>query len=151
MDTNSLYDGPAGSSPGTAGQPAADQSTASPPGPRLFYANVEQFVTELIAHQYMRPVDSSGRNTRWTWCASWWRHREAVSRLNALWRAWEALRLDPTTGMAVWWRDFADPTMAVLFSETGPFRGCTPEHHNPKDGPLPLIPPPKGLFPRADV
>ncbi|MGV0111135.1 DUF4913 domain-containing protein [Arthrobacter sp. CP30] len=32
----------------------------------------------------------------------------AVSRLNALWRAWETLRLDPGTGMSDWWRIHAD-------------------------------------------
>lgn len=116
--------------------------------PELFYANVEEFVTDLLSQQYRRPVDPSGRGTQWQWCASWWRHREAVSRLNALWRAWESLRLNPTVGMALWWRDYADPTMAALFSPSGPFYGCTPREHLPGSEPLPLTPAPEGLFPR---
>ncbi|WP_221186477.1 DUF4913 domain-containing protein [Terracoccus luteus] len=41
-----------------------------------------------------------------------------------MWRAWEALRLDPATGMSVWWRDHADHHMTVLFSPEGPFAGA---------------------------
>ena len=51
-------------------------------------------------------------------------HR-AVSRLTALWRAWEHLRLE------------------VL---TGPIEGCTPDHRQPKDVPSPAAPLASGLF-----
>ena len=114
--------------------------------PQLFYSNVAQFVAEQLAPVYRRDVDLAGRSTTFTWCAQWWRHEEAVSRLTGLWRAWENLRMDPTTGLAVWWRDYVDPTMRVLFDEKGPFHGCTPRAHAPKGIPLPLAPPPKGLF-----
>lgn len=139
MDVESLYeqDPPA---PGSSAPASAE------PRAELFYATVEDFVTDLLAQQYRRPVDPSGRGTEWQWCASWWRHREAVSRLTALWRAWEALRLNPTVGMALWWRDYADPTMAVLFSPSGPFYGCTPRLHQPGSDPLPVLPAPPGLF-----
>ena len=113
---------------------------------QLFYPNVAQFVAEQLAPVYRRDIDLAGRSTTFTWCAQWWRHEEAVSRLTGLWRAWENLRLDPTTGLAVWWRDYADPTMRVLFDEKGPFHGCTPRAHAPKGIPLPLAPPPAGLF-----
>lgn len=139
MDVQALYD----QDPPAAG---ATPASAEEPQAELFYTNVEEFVADLLAQQYRRPVDPSGRNTEWQWCASWWRHREAVSRLTALWRAWEALRLNPTVGMALWWRDYADPTMAVLFSPSGPFYGCTPRLHQPGSDPLPLAPPPDGLF-----
>jgi hypothetical protein len=113
---------------------------------QLFYPNVEQFVTEQLAPVYRRDIDLAGRSTAFTWCAQWWRHEEAVSRLTGLWRAWESLRTEPTTGLAVWWRDYADPTMRVLFDEKGPFYGCTPKAHHPKGVPLSLDPPPEGLF-----
>jgi len=112
----------------------------------LFYSNVAQFVAEQLAPVYRRDIDLAGRSTTFTWCAQWWRHEEAVSRLTGLWRAWENLRTDPTTGLAVWWRDYADTTMRVLFDEKGPFHGCTPRAHNPKAIPLPLDLPPEGLF-----
>ena len=57
---------------------------------------------------YRRALDGTQR----TWCPEWWRHAEAPSRLEALWRAWEHLRLDPATGMSVWFRDHADHHMA---------------------------------------
>lgn len=114
--------------------------------PELFYSNVAAFVAEQLAPVYRRDIDLAGRSTTFTWCAQWWRHDEAVSRLTGLWRAWENLRTDPTTGLAVWWRDYADTTMRVLFDEKGPFHGCTPRTHTPKGIPLPLNPPPDGLF-----
>jgi hypothetical protein len=122
------------------------QGTAQP-APEMVFDNLEEFVTEFLVHQYQRPVVSHGR-AEFTWCASWWRHKEAVNRLNALWRAWEALRMDPTTGLANWWNSYADPTMAALFSNTGPFQGCTPAEHKPANKPLPVVPAPAGLYSR---
>ena len=49
-----------------------------------------------------------------TWCPERWRHAEAIARLEAPWRAWEHLRLDPALGMSVWLRDHADHHMVVL-------------------------------------
>ncbi|WP_370460793.1 DUF4913 domain-containing protein [Pseudarthrobacter sp. GA104] len=49
-----------------------------------------------------------------TWCPRWWNRPEAISRLEALWRAWEHLRLDGATGMTVWWRDHATHHMGIL-------------------------------------
>ncbi|WP_262925728.1 DUF4913 domain-containing protein [Kocuria atrinae] len=36
--------------------------------------------------------------------------------------------------------------MRTLFDEKGPFHGCTPRAHHPKGIPLPMDPPPEGLF-----
>ncbi|NMM17173.1 MAG: DUF4913 domain-containing protein [Cellulomonas sp.] len=54
------------------------------------------------------------------WCPQWWKDAEGTYRLEALWRAWEHVRLDPATGSSVWLRDHADPHMAVLLSSDGP-------------------------------
>lgn len=80
----------------------------------------------------------------------WWEYDEAVIRLEALWRAWEHLRLDPSTGMSVWWRDHADHHMAVLMDPEGKFAAAS--HYNGVNGagkgePLPYEPPPAGLLP----
>ncbi|MFJ4761680.1 DUF4913 domain-containing protein [Kocuria marina] len=123
-----------------------DEETTAEEERELVFANVAQFVAEQLAYQYRRDIDLAGRPTTFTWCAQWWRHEEAVSRLTALWRAWESLRTDPTTGLAVWWRDYADPTMRALFDEKGPFYGCTPREHAPKGISLPLESPPEALF-----
>jgi hypothetical protein len=63
------------------------------------------------------------------WCDQWWDHPEAVQRLEALWRAWEVLRLDGGTGMNTWWVDHADPQLAVLCNpDIGPFGHCHTTH-----------------------
>ena len=80
------------------------------------------------------------------WCPQWWRHAEAVARLEALWRAWEHLRQDAATGLSVWFRDHADHHMTILLDADGPFKGC--------DGRTPSIPStscrttrrPRGMF-----
>ena len=65
-------------------------------------------------------------------------------RLEALWRAWEHLRLDPATGMSVWWRDHADHHMRVLMADDGPFHGSPDAIDYGK--PLTHVEPPEGLF-----
>ena len=121
-------------------------ATADPaePAPELFYASVEEFVREQLAPMYRRALEGHQR----TWCPEWWRHAEAISRLEALWRAWEHLRLDPATGMSVWFRDHADHHMAVLLDSDGPFKRCSPDkgHGARQLEPLPLVEPPAGLF-----
>lgn len=59
-----------------------------------------------------------------SWCPRWWVHPEAVNRITALWLVWEQLRLDPATGMSVFWRDHADYHLGILTSGDGPLAGC---------------------------
>ena len=59
------------------------------------------------------------------WAAECRRHPEAIVRLEALWRSWEHLRLDPATGMSVWLRDHADHHLGVLWDPDGPFAKST--------------------------
>jgi hypothetical protein len=117
--------------------------------PQLYYATLEDFVCEQLVPMYRRALEGQHR----TWCPEWWRHAEAISRLEAIWRAWEHLRLDPTTGVSVWFRDHADPHMTVLLDSDGPFKRCRTAsgyRHQPLD-PLPLTPPPRGLFAPEDA
>lgn len=94
---------------------------------KLWYPNVDRFL-----HEFMLP---SWRHTGGRWCRKWFLHAEAVSRLDALWRSYEAMRVGDPTGMAVWWRDFADPLMSSLTSESGTFAGCDASmgEHQPID------------------
>lgn len=110
--------------------------------PALFYATLEDFVREQLAPMYRRALDAPTR----TWCPQWWKHAEAISRFEALWRAWEHLRLDPATGMSVWFRDHADHHMAVLLDSEGPFKRCSPSKGHKALEELPLEPAPDGLF-----
>jgi len=87
---------------------------------------------------YRRPL------LRTRWCRRWWKHAEAISRLEAI---WQAMRYDGASGPAVWWRDYADPHLRVLLDEAGPFFDCdaTKELHKLPDTP-PVEPSPPGLF-----
>jgi hypothetical protein len=96
-------------------------------------SDVVEFVSGKLATSYRRQLNVQGGVT---WCPQWWKHAEAISRFEALWRAWEFLRLDGTTGMSVWWRDHADHHMSVLLSTDGPFKGCTPDDGHAPNSPL---------------
>lgn len=106
-----------------------------PADPEPEFSSVYQFVEEHLALIYARKWDHAG-STR-LWCPRWFEHAEAVSRLEAIWRAYESLRLDPTLGMSVWWRDHVDPHMNQLINPEGPFEGCTTDKHKPRTAPMP--------------
>lgn len=110
--------------------------------PRLYYGSTAEFVREYLRHVYKRKIDGN----RTFWSLRWWASDEAIARLEAMWLAWEHLRLDPATGPSVWWRDHADPHMAVLLSSVGPF-GKESQVRSGLDQPLPHEEPPDGLFP----
>lgn len=98
---------------------AADRSA---PAPELCYPCLDDWFQDYFTSAYRR----SFLGPQHRWCAQWWRHPEAVSRLDAMWRAWEHLRLDPALGMSVWWREHADTHMAALTHPDGTFKGCRP-------------------------
>lgn len=124
--------------------PLVDEDQDEDEAPELHYPDVGAFVSASLATTYRREVDGRER----TWCPRWWAHAEAVVRLEALWRAWEHLRLEPALGMSIWLRDHADPHMAVLMDPAGPFAGCTTARGHAVEplAPLPLEPAPKGFF-----
>lgn len=48
-------------------------------------------------------------NGRRTWCPQWWKHDEAVYRLQALWLSWEYMRVnDGANGPTTWLVNHAD-------------------------------------------
>ena len=129
--------------------PSEEKSAASEEDeeklPDLVYGSVDEFVREYLRHVYRRATSEQR-----VWAARWWEYDEAVIRLEALWRAWEHLRLDPSTGMSVWWRDHADHHMAVLMDPEGPFAAANhyeDANEADKGAPLPYETPPTGLFP----
>ncbi len=89
------------------------------------YPNAEVWVSKWFAPTFARRQGAAMH-----WCPRWWDHPEAVLRLEALWRTWEVLRRDPTTGIATWLREFFDPQFAILTSADGPFAACVDlDHH----------------------
>ena len=122
---------------------AINQLLAEPPlEPGLRYRSVDEFVRALVIPVFRRNV---GPRAEARWSARWWESAEAIMRLEAMWRAWEALRHDPATGISGWLRDHADHHMAVLLSPTGPF--ARSQDQAKTTDPLPYPPPPAGLFP----
>ncbi len=63
-----------------AEKPAKEQKL-----PGLVYGSTEESLHEQLLPTYVRDVD--GRAAKW--CAEWYFHPEAVSRVEALWRSWE--------------------------------------------------------------
>lgn len=129
------------------GTQEAEESEESAEEPELIYGSVAQWVHEFLIPVYRRVLSANGSNS--TWCPSWWMHAEAVIRLEALWRAWEHLRLDGKTGMSVFMKDHLDHHMAVLTDTKGPFDGCTLDrgHDGEALKPFPIVTPPVELFP----
>ncbi|MBO0910104.1 DUF4913 domain-containing protein [Arthrobacter sunyaminii] len=117
--------------------------------PELVYGSAEEFLHEQLLPTYVRSVNPKSSK----WCVEWYFHPEAVSRVSALWRAWEHLRLDAATGMSVWWRDHADHHMRVLLDTQGPFYNCDmkehrePEHLEPRKAPEGWFPDVRGHQP----
>ncbi|ATL66627.1 DUF4913 domain-containing protein [Nocardia terpenica] len=106
------------------------------------YDSVVEFVENYLSLVYRRDIVAG----RTAWCRDWWKHAEAVIRLEALWRAWEYLRGDSRLGMSTWLLDHADPQMAALLDPHGPFEFCTIEQHSDALRPLPLTSPAPGIF-----
>jgi hypothetical protein len=101
---------------------APDPAAGEPPEP--VYTAVEDWVTDHFLPMFRRTLGGEYR-----WCGRWWRHNEAVSRLTALWHAWEVLRLQPGTGIATWYRDHLDHQLPILMGARGPFYQCTETTH----------------------
>jgi hypothetical protein len=93
-------------------------------GPEPVYLAVEDWVTDYFLPMFRRALGGEYR-----WCGQWWRHGEAISRLTALWHAWEVLRLQPGTGMATWYRDHLDHQLPILMGARGPFCQCSETAH----------------------
>lgn len=84
----------------------------------LYFPDVEAWVHGLFLPMFSWRVDGQ----RWHWCPQWWRHAEAIWRLELLWRSWEVHRMQPT-GMSTWSVE-ADRHLTELLGPEGAFRQC---------------------------
>lgn len=105
----------------TPGEPSLPDG-AAPLQP--VFDTLEAWVTEYFTVTFARSIGGEIR-----WCAHWDQHAEAVTRLEALWRSWETLRLDPNLGIATWLTNYLDPQLAALLSRAGTFAQCSPDRH----------------------
>lgn len=46
--------------------------------------------------------------------------------MEAIWRAWEHLRLEPALGVSTWWLNHADPHMRLLMDKEGSLQEMRP-------------------------
>lgn len=130
----------------SASPPPRPERAARPPAPAagsdeeeatLEFESEIEFMERHLVFMYRRDV---GSDQTLYWCPRWHEHPEAYSRITALWRAWEHLRLDAGTGMSTWWIEHADRQMSVLFSSKGPFAKCSIENGHHLLEPLPVDP-----------
>jgi len=100
--------------------------------PVQHFYDLEEFVVEYLLPNWEHRLDDK----RYHWCAKWWAHPAAVTRLGHLWEAFEAARREPAPAMSSWWRDHVDHHMPWLTSEVGPFEMCSSREHEHKRQPL---------------
>lgn len=104
----------------------------------LAYSCLADWVEEWWVWHVVREYE---HGSRWAWCARWWAHAEAVSRLRGLWHLWEAQR-DEWGGLQVWWAH-ADGQIPVLLGADGPFRHCKGTQRHRTEEPLEVESPPE--------
>lgn len=125
--------------------PASDE-TGEGTGPKLEYPNVGAWVDDWLLPRFRRELGGSKRR----WDPQWWRYEESGGALEALWQAWEHLRLQPGTGIAVFYRDYFYPLMDQITAPDGPFwnyRGGYPSvPGNTKPDPWESAAAPQGWF-----
>ena len=107
---------------------------------RTRFPSVQAWVEDYFVHCYVRPLGGE-----WRWCPRWWDHAEAITRLEALWRSWEALTRDPALGMATWLTHHLDPQLPLLMGNRGPFARCSDDRHEAAK-PLRAEPAPDGWW-----
>jgi hypothetical protein len=108
------------------------------PPPSTVFPDFHTWVGEWLVAVIRRPLKSGA-----VWCPEWWRHPEAVARLDALWRAWESSRAEGGSGMSYWWTMHFDSHFSVLSDAArGPFAACKDQVHDGKLEALPCNAPP---------
>ncbi|NYJ76451.1 DUF4913 domain-containing protein, partial [Allobranchiibius huperziae] len=63
---------------------------------RKYYGSLDEFVVEYLLRNWRR----RDGDTTSHWCARWWKHAEAGTRLGHLWEAFEVLRHEQAPGMS---------------------------------------------------
>lgn len=146
LDWDAAFEAPTGPSARPrlpAPPPDAGAGPSADAGPAPLFDSLEAWVNGYLAQIIEVEIGPGMR-----WCPQWWRHAGAIARLEALWRAWEHLRLsDDPTAVSVWWRDHADYHLTALMEGTrSPFRQCSADGHRDDLQPLPVEPAPPGWF-----
>lgn len=117
--------------------PAAEPAAA----PQLVFGSAEEFLHEQLLPTYIRDIDDRSAK----WCLEWYFHPEAVSRVEALWRSWEHLRLDGATSTRS--GGVTTPTTTCASSWTPKARSATAKSGHRDPAPMEPKRAPTGWFP----
>jgi Domain of unknown function (DUF4913) len=129
-------------------EPQAEEDEAETPERELLYPTVGAFVEGYVAKLYKREVTVEGSEKTFRWCPRWHAHGEVWARMNALWRAFEHLRLGENTELSSFWLMHLDPHMAQILDPNGPFKYCTVRGgHKAKLAALATVAVPEGTDP----
>lgn len=74
------------SAPAAEHAPAQDEEAVT-----THYGSADEFVRKQLISTYRRRVIAYGSGGGMRWKAAWWESKEAVQRIEALWRAWEGV------------------------------------------------------------
>ncbi|ROQ60380.1 uncharacterized protein DUF4913 [Rathayibacter sp. PhB152] len=78
---------------------AVQRSFEEDSAPTFVYGSADEWLRKYWRYAYRRRVSANGQGTG-RWRADWWIIDEAVRRIEALWRSWEASRLDAGLGIS---------------------------------------------------
>jgi hypothetical protein len=92
-----------------------DDEDLGPAEVETYFPDVYAWVEHWLLPHWKRDPSTA------RWDPRWWEYTEVLSRFEALWRAWEFLRLEGATGMAVFFRDYLDTAMPIITAADGPF------------------------------
>jgi hypothetical protein len=111
----------------------ADSAEVTAPAEQpTFYPDMFTWVEGWLLPHWVRPKKN--------WDDKWWEYPEVLSRFEALWRAWEHLRLDGALGMSVFWRDHLETHMTSITSAEGPFYASRKVGQDGPPNPWPTAP-----------
>ncbi len=118
----------------TPAEPDADSEDPGAAAPTPFdftvlYTWVHIHVATITERKVSKGSSESGTAVRW--CTQWYEHDDAITRLEALRRAWEEHVVQPGAAMSSWYLHHFDPHIGVLTAAGGPFWQCSPGHHQP--------------------
>ena len=107
----------------------SDTSARYPHAPPTTMHDLEDFVVAFVMQTMERSLDSAER-----WCAQWYRHPEAVTRLRLVYETYRVAQAGSAHEFVRWLTGVFEPQLAALLDPRGPFARCSPHRHERHDG-----------------
>ena len=125
---------------GEANDAGAPTDTEAGAALQPLFNNAGEWVEQWALPHWRRNIKN------YQWDPRWWEYAEALTLLESLWRAWEQMRLEGLTGMAVYMRDYFYPLMRELTAADGVFWKVNDVHERELPERWPSEPVPEGMF-----